>query len=78
MLQIHQAVKKNPRAPDFRGLGVMTSSKLDATGGILSGDFAKFVAEEQESEAFTLKQHRLFAEEDDKRKPKKGDKADKP
>ena len=53
----------------------MTTSRLDATGGVLTGGFAKFVAEEQKSEAFTLKQQRLYAEEDDKRKNKKaGDK----
>ena len=68
ILQVHQAVRKNPKAPDFRGLGVMTSSRLDASGGILTGSFAKFVAEEQKSDAFTMKQQRLFAEEDEKRK----------
>ena len=47
-----------------------TTSQLDATGGVLTGSFAKFVAEEQKSEAFTLKQQRLYAEEDDKRKEK--------
>ena len=45
----------------------MTTSRLDATGGILTGNFAKFVAEEQKSEAFTLKQQRLYAEEAAKR-----------
>jgi hypothetical protein len=75
VLQVHQAVRKNPKAPDFRGLAVMTTSRLDATGGVLTGSFAKFVAEEQKSEAFTLKQQRLYAEEEDKRKSKKpGDK----
>jgi hypothetical protein len=29
----------------------------------LTGDFARFVAEEQKSESFTLKQQRLHAEE---------------
>jgi len=67
ILQIHAAVKRNPKAPDFKGLGVMTASYLDATGGILTGGFAKFVAEEQKNEAFTLKQQRLYAEEAAKR-----------
>ena len=40
----------------------MTMSKLDSGGGLLVGDFAKFVAEEQKSEAFTMKQARLHAE----------------
>jgi hypothetical protein len=45
----------------------MVMSRLDASGGLLIGDFAKHVAEEQKSEAFTLKQQLLYAE-DDKRK----------
>ena len=68
ILQIHAAVRRNPKAPDFRGLGMMTMSRLDCSGGVPTGDFAKFVAEEQKSEAFTLKQQRLYAEEDDKRR----------
>ncbi len=39
----------------------MTMSRLDCGGGVLTGDFAKLVAEEQKSEAFTLKQQRLYA-----------------
>ena len=71
VLQIHQAVKRCPRAPDFRGTQVMVMSKLDSSGGLLTGDFATFVADEQKSEAFTLKQQRLFAEEEEKRTAKK-------
>ena len=48
----------------------MVMSKLDASGGVLTGDFARFVADEQKSEALTLKQQRLYAEEEDKRKQK--------
>ena len=55
-------------------------SRLDSTGGVLTGDFARYVADEQKAEAFTLKQQRLHAEEEDKRRAsaKKGDKVDKP
>lgn len=67
VLQIHQATKRSPRNPDLRGTMMMTSSSLDASGGVLVGEFAWFVAEEQKSEAFTLKQQRLYAEEEDKR-----------
>ncbi len=69
--QIHQAVEKNPRNPDFKGLALMTSSLLDSNGGVFTGSFVKYVAEEQKTEAFTLKQQRLFAEEEDKRKTNK-------
>ena len=71
ILQIHQAVKKCPKNPDFRGLSMMTMSKLDSAGGVLTGEFAKFVAEEQKSEAFTLKQTRLYAEEKESREKEK-------
>ena len=63
VLQCQAAVKKSPKQPDFRGLQMMTMSDLDASGGVLTGDFARFVAEEQKSEAFTLKQQRLYADE---------------
>ena len=56
ILHIQRAVKKNPRQPDFRGLEIMISSKLDSTGGLLTGEFARYVAEEEKAEAFTLKQ----------------------
>ncbi len=59
-------MKRNPEALDVRGLAVMTTSRLDASGGVFTGSFAKFVAEGQKS-AFPFKQKRLYAE-DDKRK----------
>ena len=65
-LQIHQAARRNPKAPDFSGTDVMTQSRLDSSGGVLTGDFAHFVAEEQKSEAFMMKQQRLYAEEQGK------------
>ncbi len=46
----------------------------------MTGDFARYVADEQKAEAFTLKQQRLHAEEEDKRhnNAKKGEKGGKP
>ena len=49
-------------------------SKLDSAGGVLTGDFGRFIADEQKTEAFTLKQQRLFAEEEDKRRNTKKEK----
>ncbi len=74
VLQVHQAVLRNPKAPDFRGLQLVVVSKLDSAGGILTGDFGRFIADEQKTEAFTLKQQRLFAEEEDKRRSTKKEK----
>ena len=48
---------------------MMVSSSLSGDGGALSGDFGKFVAEEQKAHACTLKQQRLYAEESHKRSP---------
>ena len=48
---------------------MMIASTLDSGTAAATGDFAKFIAEEQKTEAFALKQQRLFAEESDKRKP---------
>ena len=49
-------------------------SKLDSAGGVLTGDFGRFIAEEQKTEAFTLKQQRLYAEEAEKRSGAKNQK----
>ena len=72
VLQIHAATRKNPKAPDFRGTQMMVMSALDSSGGVLTGDFARWTAEEQKNYAFALKQQRLFAEEEGKHKPGKG------
>ena len=63
VLRIHRAVKSAPKNPDFSGLDVMTHSRLDSGGSLFTGDFAKWTAEEQKTEAFTMKQLRLVAEE---------------
>ena len=68
MLQIRQAVRPNPKNPDFKGTSVFTLSHLGSSGGVLTGDFARYVADEQKSHAFMLKQHRLYAEEEEKRR----------
>jgi hypothetical protein len=36
-------------------LGLVVVSRLDASGVVLAGDFARFVADEQRAKAFTLK-----------------------
>ena len=79
ILQIHQAVRRNPKNPDFRGTSVFTMSGLDSSGGVLTGEFGRYVADEQKAHAFTLKQQRLYADEEEKRKTTgKEDKPDKP
>ena len=49
----------------------MVQSKLmDSASSTGTGDFARFVAEEQKAEALTLKQQRLYAEETGKKNEK--------
>ena len=68
LLQIHQAVTRSPKNPVFQGTGLMVMSSLDSTGGVLTGKFARWTADEQKARAFTMKQQRLYQEEEDKRK----------
>ena len=42
----------------------MVTSTLDAKGGVITGEFAKWTADQQRDIAFTLKQQRLYAEEE--------------
>ena len=39
-------------------------SSLDSSGGVITGEFAKWTAEQQKNRAFTLRQQRLYAEEE--------------
>jgi hypothetical protein len=72
-LMIQAAVRKNPRLPDFAGLDSFLSHSFDESGGVVTTSFAKFVAEEQRSEAIVMKQNRLWHEEIDAENKKKKD-----
>ncbi|CAK0788625.1 unnamed protein product [Prorocentrum cordatum] len=63
VLQIQRAVKRCPRHPSFEGLGLMLSSSLDESGGVVTSKFDAFVAEEQKSQGIILKQERMYREE---------------
>ena len=71
ILQIHQAVTRSPKNPVFQGTSLMVMSSLDSTGGVLTGKYARWTADEQKSKAFTMKQQRLYQEEEEKRKGQK-------
>ena len=74
ILTIHRATKKSPKAPDFKGLEILTVSKLDGGGSTLHGEFARWTAERQRDEAFAMKQQRLYSEETgNQKKPPQGD-----
>ena len=63
LVRHQKAVKKNAKSPDYSGLNHMVSSSLDTVGGVPPGEFSRWHADLQKSEAFTLKQQRLCAEE---------------
>ena len=65
VLQIERAVRQNCRQPDFIGLEVMLSHTLDDTGGVVCGEYDRWVAEEQQVVAQVMKQQRQWAEEQD-------------
>ena len=50
------------------------SHSFDESGGIVTSDFQKHIAEEQKAEAVVMKQHRLWTEEVAAETKKKGDK----
>ena len=56
----------------------MISSSLDTVGGVPPGEFSRWHADLQKSEAFTLKQQRLYAEEVEKKAKAKADPKHKP
>ena len=73
-LMIQAAVRKNLRVPDFGRQDAFLFHSFDETGGAVTTNFAKFVAEEQKSEAIVMKQNRLWHEElDAEAKRRKGD-----
>ena len=68
VVQLELAVAKNPRAPDFTGLHVITASGVDSRGAAQAQAFGTFITERQKEEAFVLKQTRLYAEEANKQR----------
>ena len=65
LLMIQKAVKRNAKAPDFDGLEIYLSHRYDSSGGVVSSNFDKHIAEMQKSEATIMKQMRLWHEEID-------------
>ena len=66
LVQIERAVARNPKAPDFTGLDVITAVGIDDRGTAHADSFSDFITEKQKNEAFALKQTRLYAEEQGK------------
>ena len=61
--QIESAVRKNPKNPDMSGMDMPLSSGIDENGGIITTKYQHWVSTVQRDRAQTLKQERLYAEE---------------
>ena len=68
---IMRAVKRNARAPDFEGLDSFLSTATDSTGGVVSLEFDKRIADLQ-NDAMIMKQNRMLKEEHEAAAKKKG------
>ena len=44
LLVIQKAVKRNAKAPDFNGLEIFLSHRLDASGGVVTSKFDKHIS----------------------------------
>ena len=78
VMQIHRAVKRCAKAPQFEGLEPYLSHMGDVASGSTASAFETFVAGELKTEGVYLKQVRLAADEreaqEKKKKGKKGGK----
>lgn len=63
-LQRRNVARRNPKNPDYKGLELMMATSLDSKSAAHVDEFGRFVVEGQGVEAFTLKQQRLYAEEE--------------
>ena len=67
---IHRAVRRNSKVPDLQGLEVCISHAMDPSGGIITLEFEKHIAEIQKGEALILKQARMLQEESSGKDPR--------
>ena len=69
---LQKAAQRNARAPDYEGLEMYLSHRLDVHGGVTTAAFDRHVAEEQRTLGTALKQSRLWREEREAEKKKQG------
>jgi hypothetical protein len=72
VIQIHRAVRRNARAPDFVGLGSYLLHMGEGEAAWPAPDFDRHVAGLMRDEAHVLKQHRVAREEQKSLDKKKG------
>ena len=72
-MQIEQAVRRNPRQPDYSGLDCILDSPLDSSGAVVPPKSTQHISELQKNEAQILKAGTQWREETTTRdKNKKG------
>ena len=63
LLVLEAAVSRNPRNPDFDGLDIITSARVNDVGAIQTQKFTEWVSSVQKDEAVVLKAGRQLREE---------------
>ena len=66
MVQLEMAVDKNPKHPDFTGLGVLVDATTTSSGAARVPKFTSWVTARQKEQAEIYKQRRLYTEEHSK------------
>ena len=66
VFQVEMAVDKNPRHPDFTGLGILVDGTTTSGGASRVPKFTSWVTARQKEQAEIYKQRRLFTEEQSK------------
>ena len=62
-VEIQAAVKRNPKHPDFVGLGHGTSGALDESGAVRTGQYHQWLAEQQKIDGMKFKYAREHRDE---------------
>ena len=63
LVQHEMATEKDPKHPDYGGLGALLSGSVEDKGRIAVPKFTKYIAERQQQHAQILKQNRVLREE---------------
>ena len=63
LIQTEKAVERNPAAPDYGGLGVLTDGTVSAKGAAITSGFDAWIASKQQEKGKQMQQERLYREE---------------
>ena len=63
LIQTEKAVQRNPAAPDYGGLGVLTDGTVSAKGAAVTSGFDAWIAEKQKEKGKQMQQERLYRDE---------------